>query len=132
MPIGANKRFSKVLFPGKWTSFWKIKVHQRLWYTMGKLISELAPGLTHNCKSYRLNISWDRPFYASWTFLGRCMTEVCCQIVTQLFNKSLNVLKTYPSLGRTSRNILAPEVKDLILMAQDYILRVRESYQNFR
>ena len=59
------------------------------------------------------------------------MTEVCYQIITQLFNKSLNMLKTYQSLGRTSRNILAPAVKDLILMAQDNILRVRESYQNF-
>ena len=35
------------------------------------------------------------------------------------------------SLGRTSRNILAPAVKDVILMAQDYMLRVRESLLEF-
>ena len=34
--------------------FWKIKVHQRFWYTVRKLISELAPSLTHNCKSIDL------------------------------------------------------------------------------
>ena len=72
--------------------FWKIKVHQRFWYTVRKLISELAPSLTHNCKSYRLNIPWDRLFYASWTFLGRCTTEVYYhQIIIQLFNKSLKI-----------------------------------------
>ena len=35
------------------------------------------------------------------------------------------------SLGRTSRNILAPAVKDVILMAQDYILRIREIIPEF-
>ena len=35
------------------------------------------------------------------------------------------------SLGRPSRNILAPAVKDVILMAQDYILRVRETLPAF-
>ena len=35
------------------------------------------------------------------------------------------------SLGRASRNILVPAVKDVILMAQDYMLRVRESLPEF-
>ena len=34
-------------------------------------------------------------------------------------------------MGRTSRNILAPAVKDVILMAQDYILRAREIWPEF-
>ena len=34
-------------------------------------------------------------------------------------------------MGRTSRNILAPAVKDVILMAQDYMLRVVESLPEF-
>ena len=128
MPIETNKRFSKYLISRKMDLFWKIKVHQRFWYTMRKLISELAPSLTHNCKSYQHNISWDRPFYASWTSLGRCMTEVCYQTITQLFSKSLNMLKTCP--WEEPHEILkyfTPAVKDLILMAQDYIMRVWES-----
>ena len=28
--------------------------------------------------------------------MGRCTTEVYYQIITQLFNKSLNMLKSYP------------------------------------
>ena len=40
------------------------------------------------------------------------MAEVCYQIITQLFEYVKNL-----SLRRTSRNILAPAVKDLILMA---------------
>ena len=55
VPIGANKRFSKYLISRKMDLFWKTKVHQRFWYTMRKVILELAPSLTHNCKSYRLN-----------------------------------------------------------------------------
>ena len=35
------------------------------------------------------------------------------------------------SLKRTSRNILAPGVKDVILMAQDYSLRIREIISEF-
>ena len=35
------------------------------------------------------------------------------------------MLKTYP--WEEPHNILAPAVKDVILMAQDYMLRVRES-----
>ena len=37
------------------------------------------------------------------------------------------------SLGRTSQNILAPAVlfKDVILMTQDYILRIREIIPEF-
>ena len=56
---------------------------------MRKLISELAPSLTHTCESYRL------------------------------------------ILGKNLTNILAPAVKDVILMAQDYILRVREILTEF-
>ena len=94
MSIGVNKRISKYLISRKMDLFWKIKVHQRFGYTMRKLISELAPSLTHNCKSYRLNISWDRPFYACIPdFPGLCTTEVYYQVITQLFNKSLNMLK---------------------------------------
>ena len=33
--------------------------------------------------------------------------------------------------GLSSRNILAPAVKDVILMAQDYIFRVREILPEF-
>ena len=36
-----------------------------------------------------------------------------------------------PSLGRTSRKVSAPAVKDVILMAQGYILRVREILPEF-
>ena len=47
--------------------------------------------------------------------------------------KSLNMLKTYPweEPLRNISYILAPAVKDVILMAQDYILRVREIIPEF-
>ena len=52
------------------------------------------------------------------TFLGLgCSATIYYQIITHLIN--LKYVRDL-SLGRTSRNILAPAVKDVILMAQDY------------
>ena len=72
--IGANKRFSKCLISWKMVSFWKIKVHQRLWYTMRKLNSELTLSLTRSCKSYQYNI-WSFHGTYPWTFLSRSLYD---------------------------------------------------------
>ena len=71
------KREQKIFLTGKWISFWKIKVHQRFWYTMRRLNSELAPSLTHNCKSYRLTFG----HFTGQAFL--CINELSWVVVRQ-------------------------------------------------
>ena len=63
-------------------------------------------------------------------FPGSLYDSLFCQLITQPFNKSLSMLKTYP-WEEPHEIFFSSRSERCDLMAQDYILRIREIIPEF-